>query len=84
MFIFFVADVIKSFYTVDRGILDKVLSSLGFLRWFRHATFDYHSHVRLRFKLAAGLGQPWTREGGIPQGCPLTMMFIVALHFALV
>ena len=23
---------------------------------------------------------PWTRDGGIPQGCPLSMMFIVALH----
>ena len=76
----FVADVIKSFDTVDRGILDKVLSSLGLPAWFRHAYFDYHSHVRLRFKLAAGLGQPWTRDGGIPQGCPLSMMFIVALY----
>ena len=26
----FVADVVKSFDTVDRGILDRVLSSLGF------------------------------------------------------
>ena len=42
--------------------------------------FEYHSHVRLRFKLAAGLGQPWTRDGGIPQSCPLSMMFIVALY----
>ena len=24
-----------------------------------------HAHVRLRFKLAAGLGEPWTRDGGI-------------------
>ena len=75
----FVADVIKSFDTVDRGILDKVLSSLGLPGWFRHAYFEYHSHVRLRFKLAAGLGQPWTRDGGIPQGCLLSVMFIVAL-----
>ena len=37
-------------------------------------------HVRLRFKLASGLGEPWTRDGGIPQGCPLSMMFIVALY----
>ena len=37
-------------------------------------------HVRLRFKLASGLGQSWTRDGGIPQGCPLSMMFIVALY----
>ena len=76
----FVADVIKSFDTVDRGILDRVLSSLGLPGWFRHAYFEFHSLVRLRFKLAAGLGQSWTRDGGIPQGCPLSMMFIVALY----
>ena len=29
--------------------------------------------------IVSGLGQPWTRDGGIPQGCPLSMMFIVAL-----
>ena len=45
--------------------------------------FAYHSHVRLRFKLAAGLGQPWTRDGRIPQGCSLSMMFIVALYLPL-
>ena len=76
----FVADVVKSFDTVDRGILDRVLSSLGLPGWFRHAYFEYHAHVRLRFKLASGLGQSWTRDGGIPQGFPLSMMFIVALY----
>ena len=30
-------------------------------------------------RLRLGLGEPWTRDGGIPQGCPLRMMFIVAL-----
>ena len=59
----FVADVVKSFDTVDRRILDRVLSSLGLPGWFRHAYFEYHAHVRLRFKLAAGLGEPWTRDG---------------------
>ena len=76
----FVADVIKSFDTVDRGILDRVLSSLGLPGWFRHTYFELHSLVRLRFKLAAGLGQPWTGDVRIPQGCPLSMMFIVALY----
>ena len=37
-------------------------------------------YVRLRFKLAAVMGRPWTRDGGIPHGCPLSMMFIVALY----
>ena len=76
----FVADVVMSFDTVDRGVLDRVLSSLGLPDWFRHAYFQYHAGVRLRFKLAASLGQSWTRDGGIPQGCPLSMMFIVALY----
>ena len=58
----------------------RVLSSLGPPGWFRHAYIEYHAHVRLRFKLASGLGQSWTRDGGIPQGCPLSMMFIVALY----
>ena len=34
----------------------------------------------MRFKLATGLGEPWFRDGGIPQGCPLSMVFIVALY----
>ena len=35
----FVADIIKSFDTVDRKILDRVLSSLGLPGCFRHAYF---------------------------------------------
>ena len=31
--------------------------------------------------MASGLGELWTRDGGIPQGCPLSMMFIVAWYF---
>ena len=27
-----------------------------------------------------GLGESWTRDGGIPQGCPLSMMFMVAVY----
>ena len=76
----FVVDVFKSFDTVDRGILDCVLSSLGLPGWFRHAYFRYHAAVRLRFKLSAGFGDPWVRDGGIPQGCPLSMIFTVALY----
>ena len=53
-----VADVIKSFDTVDRSILDCTLSRLGLPGWFGKTYFAYHSLVRLRFKLAAGLGEP--------------------------
>ena len=76
----FVADVIKSFDTVDREILDRVFSSPGLPACFRNAYFEYHAHVWLRFKLASGLGEPWARDGSIPEGGPLSMMFIVALY----
>ena len=76
----FVADVVKSFDTVDRDILDCTLGRLGLPAWFRKVYFSFHRDVRLRFKLAAGLGVAWTRDGGIPQGCPFSMVFIVALY----
>ena len=75
-----VADVIKSFDTVDRSILDCALGRLGLPGWFRRVYFSFHRQVRLRFKLAAGLGEPWSRDGGIPQGCLLSMVFTVALY----
>ena len=76
----FVADVVRSFDTVDRNILDCVLSSFGLPGWFRHVYSECHARVRKRFKLSAGFGEPWTRDAGILQGCPLSMMFIVALY----
>ena len=60
--------------------MDPALGRLGLPDWFRKVYFSFHSQVRLRFKLAAGLGEPWCRDGGIPQGCPLSMIFIVALY----
>ena len=61
-----VADVIKSFDTVDRTILDCALGRLGLPDWFRKACFSFHGQVRLRFKLATDCGEPWCRDGGIP------------------
>ena len=66
-----VADVIKSFDTIDRSILDCALGRLGLPSWFQKVYFANHDQVRLRFKLAVGLGEPWCRDGSIPQGCPL-------------
>ena len=40
-----VADVIKSFDTVDRSILDCALGRLGLPDWFRRAYFSFHSQV---------------------------------------
>ena len=80
----FVADVVKSFDTVDGSVSDLVLSRSGLLAWFRRAYFEFHSHVRLRFKLAIGLGQPWTRDGGIPQKMSFEHDVYCCIVFALV
>ena len=40
-----VADVVKSFDVVDRGVLTRVLSVLGLPAWFRHAHFECHAGV---------------------------------------
>ena len=75
-----VADVIKSFDTVDRSILDCALGRLGLPDWFRKVYFSFHSQVRLRFKLAAGLGGLGVGMVVFPKVAPLSMIFIVALH----
>ena len=71
------ADVVISFDNVDRGVLDRVLSSLGLPAWFRHVYLCVG--VRLRFKFAACPGELWNRDRGVPQGCSLRIVFIVAL-----
>ena len=66
----FVADSVKLSDTVDRDILVCALGRLELPAWFREVHFASHQEVRLRFKLAAGLGVAWTRDGGIPQDAP--------------
>ena len=43
------ADVVKSFDTVDRDILDCALGRLSLPAWFRKVNFSFHRDVRLRF-----------------------------------
>ena len=65
-----VADVMKSFGTVDRSFLDCSLSRLGLPAWFRKVFI---------FPIIIRFGKPWCRDGSIPQGCLLSIVFIVAL-----
>ena len=53
--------------TTTRSILDCIFSRLRLPGWFRRRNFTYHSQVRLRIKLASGLGESWCRDGGIPR-----------------
>ena len=68
----FVADVVKSFDTVDRDILDCVLGRLGLSAWFRKVYFSFH---RLRSQTSC-----WFRccldrgRGHLPRMPPHGMM----------
>ena len=42
-------------------------AAFGYLPGFVGVYFSFHRDVRLHFKLAAGLGVVWTRDGGILQ-----------------
>ena len=57
----FVADVVKSFDTVDWDILDCALGRLGLPAGFGGYTSRFVKRLGLSFKLAAGLGVAWTR-----------------------
>ena len=63
----FVADVFKSFDTVDRDMLHCPLGWQGLPAWLQSIYFAFQQEVRLRCKLATRLGTAWTREEGIPQ-----------------
>ena len=81
MFMFFVADVIKSFDTADRVIKDFVLGRLGLPVWFRRfisviMLISVSSSSLLVVLVHLGPGM-----GGIPQGCPLSMTFLLLFIF---
>ena len=61
-------------------ILDCALGRLGLPLWFRKVYLACHKQVWLRFELVSGLGEPCCRDGSIPQGCPLSLVFTVALY----
>ena len=47
--------------------MDCVLRRLGPSHWFLHVYSEFHDHVRLRFKLASGIGEALTRDVSSPQ-----------------
>ena len=78
----FVADVIKSFDTVDRDILDCTLGRLGLPVWFRKVYFFFLFIVMFVFGLSLLL--VWVLLGSVMEAflrdAPLSMVFNVALY----
>ena len=53
-------------------------------KWSSHSTQSTAINPQLchgkAWTSSTGLGVSWTRDGGIPQGCPVSTVFIVALY----
>ena len=67
----FVGDVVESLDTVDRGTLECAQGRLWLPAWLCRVYFAFHREVRLMFTVATA----WTRDGGITQRWPLSMVF---------
>ena len=74
-----VVDVVKHFRTTIRDLLECALGRLGLPAQFRKVHFSFLNEVRLRLKMAAGLGVAWAKDGKRPSGMLLSVVGIVAL-----
>ena len=76
----FVADIVKSYDTVDRDILDCVLGDLAFLPGFVRFTSLFTG--KFGYGLSLLLVWEWLGHGmgASTQDCPLSMVFIVSLY----
>ena len=75
-----VADVIKSFDTVDRSFWIVLCVAWDCLTGFVRYIFLFIVRFVSGLSLLLGLVSRGVGMGGIPQGCPLSMVFIVALY----
>ena len=67
----FVADVVKSFDTVDRDILDCALGRLGLPAWFRRVYFSFIEMFVIVFNLLLDWGSLGSAMGAFPKDVPL-------------
>ena len=73
-----VADIAKFFDQIRREMVFKVCRAAGMPEGIARAYEEYISNLKVYNCLAGGMGTPYRRRCGIPQGCPLSMT-VVAL-----
>ena len=73
------SDIFKCFDQIDRDLLYQVAAAAGIPHRILTAYANFQEHLKVYNSLALGLGTPHMRACGIPQGCPLSMMFTALL-----
>ena len=74
-----VADILKCFDQISRPFLYTMLSLGGFPTGVLKAYTAFQEETLVHNSIAGTLGRPHRRKNGIPQGCPLSMLFVAFL-----
>ena len=72
-------DVFKCFDKIVRELVYSLAGTAGMPSKVLSSYRRYQEGLTTRNAVAGGLGQPYTRYMGIPQGCPMSMMVIMLL-----
>ena len=73
------ADIQKFFDQIQRGIVYQAAEVGGMPKHILRAYSSMVEQLQAHNAIAGCIGKAHTRSCGVPQGCPLSMMF-VALH----
>ena len=74
-----VADIAKFFDQIRREMVYKVAKAAGMPEQIARAYSAYLENLRVYNNLAGGLGTPYMRKCGIPQGCPFSMAMVALI-----
>lgn len=69
----------KCFDKVERQLLYKLAEVAGIPTGIITAYKNYQEHIYVYNTIHGGIGNGFKRRTGIPQGCPLSMMFTALL-----
>ena len=67
-------DIWKCFDQLNRQLLYELAKRAGMPVRVLRAYIAFQESLRIHNSVAGGLGKPFSRKCGIPQGCPLSMM----------
>ena len=73
------ADIAKFFDQIRRDLVFKVSRAAGMPEGIVSAYEAYISNLQVYNCVAGGIGKPYTRRCGIPQGCPFSMTMVALI-----
>ena len=70
------ADIMKLFDQILRNLVYKLAAAAGMPERVLTAYTNYLENMQVYNALAGGVGTPYRRKCGIPQGCPFSMTMV--------